>query len=45
MMFVFFPAGLVLFWRNELFPPMTKWLVTVVILGSVIWTVFAIGPR
>jgi hypothetical protein len=45
MMFVFFPAGLVLFWRHEFFPPMTKWLVTVVVLATVIWAVFAIGPR
>jgi len=45
MMFLFFPVGLVLFWRHELFPPETKWLVTVVILGSVIWAVFAIAPR
>jgi len=45
MMFLFFPVGLVLFWRHELFPPETKWLVTIVVLGSVIWAVFAIGPR
>lgn len=45
MMFVFFPAGLVLFWRHELFPPEAKWAVTVVVLGSVIWAMFAIGPR
>jgi len=45
MMFLFFPVGLVLFWRHELFPPESKWLVTIVVLGSVIWAVFAIGPR
>ena len=45
MMFLFFPVGLVLFWRHELFPPETKWLVTIVVLGSFIWAVFAIGPR
>jgi hypothetical protein len=45
MMFVFFPVGLVLFWRHELFPPEAKWAVTVVVLGSVIWAVFTIGPR
>jgi hypothetical protein len=45
MMFVLFPVGLVLFWRHDLFPPVTKWFVTVVVLGSVIWAVFAIGPR
>jgi hypothetical protein len=45
MMFVFFPAGLVLFWRQELFPPEVKWAVTVVVLGSVLWALFAIGPR
>jgi hypothetical protein len=45
MMFVFFPVGLVLFWRHELFPPEAKWAVTVVVLGTVIWALFAIGPR
>ena len=45
MMFLFFPVGLVLFWRHEEFPPETKWLVTVVILGSVVWALFAIAPR
>jgi hypothetical protein len=45
MMFLFFPVGLVLFWRHDLFPPGTKWFVTVVVLGSVIWAVFAIGRR
>ena len=45
MMFLFFPIGLVLFWRHELFPPEAKWLVTVVVIGSVIWAVFAMGPR
>lgn len=45
MMFVFFPVGLVLFWRHELFPPETKWLVTIVVLGSAIWALFTIGPR
>ena len=45
MMFLFFPVGLVLFWRHDLFPPETKWLVTIVVLGSVVWAVFAISPR
>jgi hypothetical protein len=45
MMFLFFPVGLVLFWRHELFPPESKWLVTIVVIGSVIWALFAIGPR
>ena len=45
MMFLFFPVGLVLFWRHELFPPETKWLVTIVVLGTVVWALFAIAPR
>jgi len=45
MMFVFFPAGLVLFWRHDLFPPSAKWIVTVVVLGTVIWAVFSLGSR
>jgi hypothetical protein len=45
MMCVFPPAGLVLFWRHDLFPPEVKWLVTIVVLGSVIWALFVIGPR
>ena len=45
MMFVLFPVGLVLFWRHDLFPPSVKWAVTVVVLSTVIWAVFAIGPR
>jgi hypothetical protein len=45
MMFVFFPVGLVLFWRHDFFAPSAKWLVTVVVLVTVIWAVFALGPR
>jgi len=45
MMFLFFPVGLVLFWRHELFPPESKWLVTIVVIGSVIWALFAVGSR
>jgi hypothetical protein len=45
MMFVFFPVGLVLFWRHDLFPPSAKWAVTIVVLVSVVWALFAIGPR
>jgi len=45
MMFVFFPVGLVLFWRHEDFPPETKWLVTIVVIGTVIWALFSISPR
>jgi len=45
MMFVFFPVGLVLFWRHDWFPPSAKWMVTVVVLGTVIWAVFAAGSR
>ncbi|MGZ4103839.1 MAG: hypothetical protein ACXVQS_03185 [Actinomycetota bacterium] len=45
MMCVFFPVGLVLFWRHELFPPSAKWLVTVVVLGTAVWALFTIGPR
>lgn len=45
MMFVFFPVGLVLFWRHEDFPPQTKWIVTTVVLGTVVYALFKIGPR
>jgi len=45
MMCVFPPAGLVLFWRHDLFPPEVKWLVTFVVLATVIWALFVIGPR
>jgi hypothetical protein len=45
MMFVFFPVGLVLFWRHEDFPPETKWIVTVVVIGTVIYALFKVGPR
>lgn len=45
MMLVFFPVGLVLFWRHDLFPPSAKWLVTVVVLTTVVWALFTVGPR
>jgi hypothetical protein len=45
MMFVFFPVGLVLFWRHELFPPSVKWAVTIVVLVTVVWALLASGPR
>ena len=39
MMFVFFPVGLVLFWRSELWGWGTKWAVTISVLASVMWAV------
>ena len=45
MMCVLPPYGLVLFWRHEDFPPETKWLVTFVIVGAIIWAVLLTGKR
>lgn len=35
LMFAFFPAGLVLFWRHEAWDYRIKWLVTLVVFASV----------
>ena len=43
IMCVFPPAGLVLFWRHEEFPPEAKWLVTIVIVGVVVWALLSVG--
>ena len=45
IMCVFPPAGLVLFWRHEDFPPEAKWLVTLVIVGAIVWAIFLVGKR
>jgi len=45
MMCIVPPYGLVLFWRHEDFPPEAKWLVTLVIVGSIIWAVLLTGKR
>jgi hypothetical protein len=37
MLLVLPPVGLVLFWRNDLWPYQVKWLVTAVMLASVIY--------
>ena len=37
MLFVFFPVGLVLFWRNESWGWVTKWVVTVGVFAGVFW--------
>jgi len=43
MMCVLPPYGLVLFWQHDDFAPEAKWLVTVVILGAIVWAVFVEG--
>ena len=45
MMCIVPPVGLVLFWRHDDFPPEAKWIVTVVILGALIWAVALTGKR
>lgn len=39
MMFAFFPVGLVLFWRSEIWGWGTKWAVTISVVATVIWAV------
>ena len=43
MMFAFFPAGLVMFWRNDAWDWRLKWVVTIVVLGTVVWAVDRLG--
>jgi hypothetical protein len=45
LMCVFPPAGLVLLWRHEMFPPEVKWVVTIVILGAIVWALLLAGNR
>ena len=45
MMCILPPYGLVLFWRHEDFPPEAKWIVTIVILGALIWALALMGNR
>ena len=45
MMCIVPPVGLVFFWQHQDFAPEAKWIVTIVILGAIVWALVLAGNR